>query len=70
MNVQLRLRFRATMAALAGAVLLLESGDSEFLRSQFEAWATMVNLFIATFGAVFLVQSWMLVKQIPASNSK
>ena len=70
MSNRLRLRFRAAAAALAGAALLFVSVNSELLRSHVEAWTTLVNLFIAIFGAVFLVQSWMLVKRIPASDSK
>ena len=70
MNIRLQLRFRATMAALAGIVLLFESVDLEFLRSGFQAWNTLVNLFIAFFGAAFLFQSWMLVRQLQAERSK
>jgi hypothetical protein len=70
MSNRLRLRFRAIVAALAGAALLLVSVNSEFLRSHFEAWTTLVNLFIALFGAAFFVQSYLLVKQIPATESE
>lgn len=70
MHLKVKLRFRATFAALAGALLLLESVDSEFLLHGFQAWATMVNLIIALFGAAFLFQSWLLVKQIQTAGSK
>jgi uncharacterized membrane protein YcjF (UPF0283 family) len=70
MNIRVKLRFRAVIAALAGLVLLLESVDSEFLRSGFEAWRTMVNLIIALFGAAFLLQSYLLVKQLQEARSK
>jgi hypothetical protein len=70
MSSRLHLRFKAIADALFGAALLFVSADLQFLRSQFEAWATMVNLYIAIFGAVFLVQSWMLVKQHPATDLK
>jgi len=70
MHLKVKLRFRATFAALAGALLLLESVDSEFLLRGFQAWATMVNLFIFLFGAAFLFQSWWLIKQIQTDRSK
>jgi hypothetical protein len=70
MNHRVHLRFKAAAAALFGAVLLLESVSSAFLRSHFEAWAALVNLYIAIFGTAFLIQSWKLVKQIPATDSK
>jgi len=70
MNLRLKLRFRAVTAAMAGLVLLLESADSEIVRSGFEAWATMVNLFIALFGAGLLLQSYFLVRQLQAARTK
>jgi hypothetical protein len=70
MHIRLQLRMRALFAALAGIVLLIESVNAEFLRSGFQAWATMVNLFIAIFGAAFPVQSWLLVKQLQTDRSK
>ena len=70
MNVRLQLRMRATFAALAGILLLIESVNAEFMRSHFEAWNTMVNLFIAMFGAAFLFQSYYLVRQLQTSHSK
>jgi hypothetical protein len=70
MKSRFQLRFRAIGTAIAGFVLLLESVDSEFLRSHFEAWPTLVNLIIAVFGAAFLIQSWVLVKQLQDSRPK
>ncbi len=70
MSSRLHFRFKAIADALFGGALLFVSVNLQFLRSQFEAWATMVNFFIAIFGAVFLVQSWKLVKEIPAADSK
>jgi hypothetical protein len=64
MKGRFQLRLRAIGTAIAGFVLLLESVDSEFVRSHFEAWPTLVNLIIAVFGAAFLVQSWVVVKQL------
>jgi hypothetical protein len=69
-NVRLQLRLRATFAGLMGILLLLESVNAEFLRSHFEAWTTMVNLFIAMFGAAFLFQSWFLFQQLQEVRSK
>jgi hypothetical protein len=70
MHIRLQLRLRALFAALAGMVLLIESVNAEFQRRGFQAWATMVNLFIALFGAAFLFQSWLLVKQVQTVRSK
>jgi hypothetical protein len=70
MHLKLKLRLRATFAALAGALLLCESVDSELLLHGFQAWATMVNLFIAMFGAAFLVQSWLIIRRLQAARSK
>jgi hypothetical protein len=70
MKSRFHLRFRAIAAALAGVVLLLESVNSEFLRAHIEAWPTLVNLFIALFGAAFLIQSYVLVKQLQAAGQK
>jgi uncharacterized membrane protein YqaE (UPF0057 family) len=70
MHIRLQLRLRALFAALAGLVLLFESVDAEFLRRGFQAWATMVNIFIFLFGAAFLLQSWLLFKQLQAARSK
>ena len=68
MTSRFQLRFRAVGTAIAGVVLLLESADSEFLRSRFEAWATLVNLIIALFGSAFLIQSIVIFKQLQASS--
>lgn len=70
MSSRLRLRFKAIADALFGTVLLFVSVNLQILRSQFEAWATMVNLYIAIFGAVFLIQSYLIAKQNPAAESK
>jgi hypothetical protein len=70
MSSRLRLRFKAIADALFGTVLLFVSVNLQILRSQFEAWATMVNLYIAIFGAVFLIQSYLIAKQNPAADSK
>jgi hypothetical protein len=70
MQSRFQLRFRAVVAALAGVVLLLESVNSEFLRAHIEAWPTLINLFIAFFGAAFLIQSYILVKQLQAVGHK
>jgi hypothetical protein len=70
MNIRLQLRFRAIVAALAGLSLMLEAVNSEFLRSPFQAWTTMVNLLIAMFGAILLIQSWMFVRQLQTARSR
>jgi hypothetical protein len=70
MHIKLKLRLRATFAALAGVLLLLESVDSEILLRGFQAWSTMVNLFIFLFGAAFLIQSWLIIKRLQAVRSK
>ena len=70
MQSRFQLRFRAIVAAIAGAVLLLESVNSEFFRAHIEAWPTLINLFIALFGAAFLIQSYILVKQLPTAGHK
>jgi hypothetical protein len=70
MHIRLQLRLRATFAALAGLLLLFESVDAEFLRRGFQAWATMVNLFIFLFGAAFLLQAWLLIRQLQDVRSK
>jgi hypothetical protein len=70
MHLKLKLRLRATFAALAGVLLLCESLDSEMLLRGFQAWATMVNLIIAMFGAAFLVQSWTIIRRLQTARSK
>lgn len=70
MRSRLHFRFKAIADALFGTALLFLSVNLQFLRSQFEAWATMVNLYIAFFGAVFLVQSYLIAKQNPAADTK
>jgi hypothetical protein len=64
MSIRLQLRFRAVMSALTGLVLLLEAVHAVFFRSGFDAFATMVNVFIALFGVAFLLQCWRLVRQL------
>jgi hypothetical protein len=70
MSIKLQLRFRATMSALSGIVLLTLAADAEFYHSRFDAWATLVNFFIVLFGVAFLLQSWRLVKQLREVRSK
>jgi hypothetical protein len=70
MSIRLQLRFRAIMSALSGIVLLILAADVEFFHSRFDAWATLVNFFIALFGVAFLLQSWRLVKQLREDRSK
>jgi hypothetical protein len=70
MNIRLHLRFRAIMAALAGLTLLLEAVNLEFLRSPVQGWTTMVNTYIAIFGAVFLIQSWRFFRRLQTAESK
>jgi hypothetical protein len=69
MKLRLQLRFRAIGTAIAGFVLLLESVNSEFLRHHIEAWSTLVNLFIALFGAAFLIQACVIVKRLQAGDT-
>jgi hypothetical protein len=68
MKSRFQLRFRAIGTAIAGLVLLLESANSEFLRPHIEAWPTLVNLFIALFGAAFVIQSYVIAKQLQESS--
>jgi hypothetical protein len=70
MNTKLQLRFRAIVAALAGLSLMLEAVNSEFLHSPFQPWTTMVNLLIAMFGAILLIQSWMFIRQLQTARSR
>jgi hypothetical protein len=70
MNIRVQLRFRATMSALTGVVLLIESVYAEFFRSGFDAWSTMVNFFIALFGVAFFFQCWRLVMQLRDARSE
>jgi uncharacterized membrane protein YcjF (UPF0283 family) len=43
---------------------------AEFFGSGFDAWRTMVNLFIALFGVAFLFQSWRLIRQLRQARSE
>jgi hypothetical protein len=70
MSIRLQLRFRAFMSALTGIVLLLESIYAEFFRSGLDAWATMVNFFIALFGFAFFFQCWRLIQQLQEARSE
>jgi len=70
MNIRLQIRFRAIMSALTGIVLLLLAVKAEFFGSRFDAFRTMVNLFIALFGAAFLFQSWRLIRQLHQAHSE
>ena len=64
MSVRQNLRFKAAAAAISGVLLLVESVDSELLHPRFDSWATLVNTYIAIFGGAFLLQSYLIVREL------
>lgn len=62
MDIRLHQQVRTVIAAFAGVWLLLVSLNPEFQRPPIE------HLFLALLGAAFLVQSYLIVKQLLISK--
>jgi hypothetical protein len=62
-------KIRIIVSMVAGFFLLVESLNPDFLRSTIESRTIFGHVFIAVFGAAFLVQAYVLWRHLIAPDS-
>jgi hypothetical protein len=63
------LKFRIVLSAICGVFFILQSLNPNFLRPAIESRTIYVHVFLALFGAAFLLQAYFLTKQLKARQS-
>jgi ABC-type uncharacterized transport system permease subunit len=64
------LQFRLTFSTAAAVFFLEQSLNAEFLRPTVQSQTLFVHISLAIFGVALLVQSFVLIKQLQAFDSK
>jgi len=63
------LQFRLTFSAAAGVFFLAESLNPSFLEPAVPSHSVLIHICIAIFGAAWLVQSLVLIRQLQGDSS-